>query len=187
MIKQTLYLLAFSILALPAFGASYDLHRFVKFANRSTNELVLDKEFKEIARNFFGKEKDHYLSAKSSLTSDTVIEVLHGRPQKVTLKDNHYLIASACRAHSCREKGIAIMDIDSGQIGYGIVHYSLDWSDKSRKSHNKEGYLTVFTKKSATSEFKERFMDIVHSWQLSFEEKEYKHIVSLIPRTQYLE
>lgn len=166
--------------------AAQDLRYFLTYAGSDTNHLVLDKQFRIATERFFHKHEDAYLTARKQLTSKTMIEALHGPPDKIRVIHDRYLIASACRAHSCPEKGLVVMDTKTGDMAYAIVHYSMDWSKQSDASYNQSGLLTVFFRKGAGDAFKDFVQLRVKEWQASFRGSAYNNIVTLIPATVYL-
>ena len=90
-----------------------------KLRGESTNRLVWKDSFKDFIRHFSNNEKLRLLGNDWLLQSD-LISVLGGPPNDVGYYDGYY-IGSACRAHSCPEKGIfAIRESDLAAI-FGVT------------------------------------------------------------------
>ena len=157
---------------------------FLKYSNSNTNHLVLGKQFSQLTKKFFGNMHDKYLSNKNFLTSNTLIQGLGGSPDEIQFVENRYIVATACRAHSCEEKGFVIIDSKTNDTAYALVHYSMDWSNKT--GYNKNGYLTVFFKEDVLDDFKKLTMEKISVWQSTFISGSYAHISSIVPQIVYV-
>jgi len=90
-------------------------------ACRDTNQLVMAPAFTAAVRRFIGKRKAAYLYADGDV-AEQQIQVLHGPPDEPTRIGALYRF-TACRAHSCPEKGAAVLD-PAGKIVALAILYS---------------------------------------------------------------
>ena len=89
-------------------------------ACRNTNQLVMAPAFTAAVRRFIGKRKASYLYANGDVATQQV-EVLHGPPDAPTRIGTLYRF-TACRAHSCPEKGAAVLDPAGGIVALAILY-----------------------------------------------------------------
>ena len=89
---------------------------------RTTNELMWAKGTEPALQTFFGKARGDYLMP-DTLVWKQAREALGGPPDApLRLKDGN-LLFTACRAHSCPEKG-ALVVTPAGQIrAAALLHY----------------------------------------------------------------
>jgi hypothetical protein len=89
---------------------------------RTTNELMWAKGTEPALQTFFGKARGDYLIPDAPVWKQAR-EALGGPPDApVRLKDGN-LLFTACRAHSCPEKG-ALVVTPAGQIrAAALLHY----------------------------------------------------------------
>src|SRR3954451_21130346 len=80
---------------------------------RNTNQLVWSAGFDRALRAFSGRARTEHLYNGSPIDRE-MIEVLGGPPNKPVRWNGRFLF-SACRAHSCGEKG-AVLLTPAGQI-----------------------------------------------------------------------
>lgn len=109
-------------------------------ACRDTNQLITAPAFTAAVRRFIGKRKASYLHANGDVT-DQQIEVLHGPPDEPTRIGALYRF-TACRAHSCPEKGAAVLD-PAGKIVALAILYSPCATADTRDCNRRED-LVVF-------------------------------------------
>lgn len=74
---------------------------------KSTNAFIWDKRARALVRN----------TVPRAMASD-VLEGLGGPPDPVQVRDRRYFSASACVVHSCPDKGLFWLDVQSG-VGLG--------------------------------------------------------------------
>jgi len=86
---------------------------------RNTNQLVSEKRFVQAVATFVGNRRAAYLYETS--VADQLLEVLHGPPDDVQRIGALYRF-TACRAHSCEEKGAAVLAPDGRVVALGILH-----------------------------------------------------------------
>jgi hypothetical protein len=103
----------------PATGDVHcDLRRLS--ACRDTNELIWDKTFEGEVQRFLGRRRASYLGRPGGL-ADQMIEVLGGPPDDPTKIGSRFRF-TACRAHSCDEKGAAVLEPDGRLVALAILH-----------------------------------------------------------------
>jgi uncharacterized protein YecT (DUF1311 family) len=82
------------------------------YQGRSTNAFIWDKRTTELVN-----------TRVPSALSDDVLNALGGRPDPVMVVNGRYVSMSACRAHSCIEKGFLWVDTKTG-VGLGAYYVS---------------------------------------------------------------
>ena len=87
---------------------------------RNTNELIWDKAFRKAVRRFLSTRRASFLYPRG-LVADQMIEVLGGPPD-LPEKIGPFFRFTACRAHSCEEKGAAVLEPGGGLIALGILY-----------------------------------------------------------------
>lgn len=91
----------------------FDWSELKGYAGKSTNELIREKRFKDFLRGLLPKTPVPVSDSKRHPSEPLVeyaIEVLHGPPDPITVSQDRYYVLRACRAHSCDEKGLLILD-----------------------------------------------------------------------------
>lgn len=88
---------------------------------KNTNQLVWDKQFKASVNHFFGGTKGSFLWG-DDLISAQLLEALGGPPDDLHKLDDGLVLASACRAHSCPEKGAVILK-DNGVVAAALISF----------------------------------------------------------------
>ncbi len=88
---------------------------------RDTNELIRSSTAQAQVRHFVEGRRGAYLYARVAGTGDQLIEVLGGPPDRPT-KVGPYFLFSACRAHSCDEKGALLIDAKGALAGAAILY-----------------------------------------------------------------
>lgn len=110
-----------------------------------TNQIFHKKEFQEFLKKNI-PDKSYYFGSTKNNKKETVLEafkkVLGGPPNKIIFKgnDNRYVILSACRQHSCDEKGFLWIDTEKKILTGIIIHYFFDDAP-----YDKRGYAFMFT------------------------------------------
>ncbi|WP_156359355.1 hypothetical protein [Sphingomonas sp. Leaf242] len=102
--------------------------------------MITAPAFTAAVRRFIGKRKASYLYANGDV-ADQQIEVLHGPPDEPTRIGALYRF-TACRAHSCPEKGAAVLD-PAGKIVALAILYSPCATADTRDCNRRED-LVVF-------------------------------------------
>ena len=128
-------------------------------ACRDTNQLVMVPAFTAAVRRFIGKRKAAYLYAQGDV-ADQQIEVLHGPPDEPTRIGNLYRF-TACRAHSCPEKGAAVLDPAGKIVALAILYSPCAKADT--RDCNRRDDLVVFMRERD----RQQRVDVVtnlHSW-----------------------
>jgi len=82
------------------------------YLGKSTNEFALDARLKTLVE-----------TRVPAALSDNVLAALGGPPDPVSIVQGRYVSASACRPHSCDEKGFLWIDTTTG-IGLGAYEVS---------------------------------------------------------------
>ncbi len=109
-------------------------------ACRDTNQLVVAPAFTAAVRRFIGKRKASYLYADGDVATQQ-IEVLHGPPDEPTRIGELYRF-TACRAHSCPEKGAAVLDPAGRIVALAILYSPCATADM--RDCNRRDDLIVF-------------------------------------------
>ena len=132
MTPRSLCLLAAALLAaLPAAATStgtFTWSDLPGYRGKSTNELIRQQAFKDFLRRELPAKKIRTNGPKSrggglQPLSDYAIEVLHGPPDPITLQKGRYYVLRACRAHSCDEKGLLVLDAAKKRITFAGTWY----------------------------------------------------------------
>jgi hypothetical protein len=96
-----------------------------------TNQLVDQDDFQAAVASFLGNRRRAYVDHpdgpdgsedNAPPVSGQMIEVLGGPPED-RQRLGPYLFFSACRGHSCPEKGFAILTPAGGTVALGIFHF----------------------------------------------------------------
>ncbi len=132
--------LMLSAAAAPAAGSAAKCAPTRLAACRDTNQLVMAPAFTAAVRRFIGTRRAAYLYANGDV-ADQQIEVLHGPPDEPTRIGELYRF-TACRAHSCPEKGAAVLD-PAGTIVALAILYSPCATADARDCNRRED-LVVF-------------------------------------------
>lgn len=125
-------------------------HNLSKYSNM--NQLIWDKDFSDYLSEYFSSRKSTMLSKKAWLTSGEVREVLGGPPNKLEIR-NKVIIGSACRARSCGEKGVVIIEPGSLKAIFGVVHFITEDGELLR-----EPTLSIFYRDEA---FLNRHLELI--------------------------
>jgi hypothetical protein len=108
----------------------------------STNMLVWDmaKSLQRIAADIGGATRNPYLGRRSTF-AQAFRAAMGGPPNNVEIESDRFVFASACRFHSCPEKGALVIDLVSGHAVLALLHY-LD----AKGLYREQGYLTFARK-----------------------------------------
>jgi hypothetical protein len=89
-------------------------------ACQNTNQLAWDDAFNRAVARFLGRRRASYLD-RSGLISDQILDVLGGPPDDAQKIGGRFRF-TACRAHSCEEKGAAVLEPDGRLVALAILH-----------------------------------------------------------------
>ncbi len=109
-------------------------------ACRDTNQLVASPAFTAAVQRFIGERKASYLYKDGDVAAQQ-IEVLGGPPEEPTRIGELYRF-TACRAHSCPEKGAAVLDPAGKIVALAILYSPCATADM--RDCNRREYLVVF-------------------------------------------
>lgn len=90
-------------------AGQYDYSWLLSFNGKSTNEVVWDKRFNGLLSAVVPNSKSNYSKDPGQMKSDLKLH-LSGPPSVVQIKDDRFIVLSACWAHSCGNKGIIWID-----------------------------------------------------------------------------
>lgn len=111
---------------------------------RNTNQLVWSPGFDRAVRAFAGQSRTEHLY-DGSLLNREMVEVLGGPPHD-PVKWNGRYIFSACRAHSCDEKGAVVLT-PTGQIeALAMIWYPCAGKWRSQSSCADRPRLTILAR-----------------------------------------
>lgn len=88
----------------------------------TANDLVWDRGFSPAVAKFLGNQKTEFLYDGGMLL-DEMIQVLGGLPADDRLEFDGRFLFTACREHSCDEKGAAVLRKDGQIDALAIVWY----------------------------------------------------------------
>jgi hypothetical protein len=111
-------------------------------ACENTNELIWNKGFERALAAFIGNRETEYLYEGGRLT-DEVTEVLGGPPDEPIDFDGRYLF-TACRAHSCTEKGAAVLRKDGQIDAVAVVWYPCAGKNRIDQKCGYSATLSIF-------------------------------------------
>jgi hypothetical protein len=132
---------------------------YMKYAGMTTNDLAKDKQFQQVTGTFFAGQK---------AAGQNIVDTLIGKPDDILLSDDRYLVASACNAKRCEEKGVAFIDTQSSELAYALVQPT--------------GNLNVYFKNNAGGSFKQWVIAKVAEWQENYkEDMKFSYIATLKP------
>ncbi|HXH14545.1 MAG TPA: hypothetical protein VNJ10_00260 [Sphingomonas sp.] len=109
-------------------------------ACRGTNQLVASPAFTTAVRRFIGQRRASYLYKDGDVAAQQ-IEVLGGPPEEPTRIGELYRF-TACRAHSCPEKGAAVLDTAGRIVALAILYSPCATADM--RDCNRRDDLVVF-------------------------------------------
>lgn len=129
--KNYIFILIFVIVSFDAFAkddyslSSDEIKWLKEYTGQTTNSVIGDKRFKTLLKQIC-PQKTLYLGMSKKGEdidiSNNLMSVLGGPPNLVTI-ENEIVIFSACRYHSCGEKGWVMIDIKNKFAVSGIIHY----------------------------------------------------------------
>lgn len=96
------------------------------YAGKSTSQVIGDKRFKAILVEIVPEIKMDLGIGNSCFLKDIVTEFLSGPAENVIVRENRYVILSACRFNSCPEKAWLWFDLKEGIAVGALVHYIFD-------------------------------------------------------------
>ncbi len=98
------------------------------YKGKSTNALIRERSFKDFLRRELPAAQIRTSDARRSTDglqplSDYAIEVLHGPPDPIQFAQDRYYVLRACRARSCSEKGLLVLDAREKKIASFTTWY----------------------------------------------------------------
>ncbi|GAK34494.1 hypothetical protein AQ1_02393 [alpha proteobacterium Q-1] len=139
--KRFLILLFFAtstMPALPAHAQGCTLHTLSKCDN--TNQLIWDQAFDDAMAAFIGDRPAGWLYEDGTMLGQ-VRAVLGGGADKPVYFSQGLVRFSACRHHSCDEKGAVVLTTEGEIVAVGVIHF-----DVSRE-YSGHRMLTILTRK----------------------------------------
>ena len=88
----------------------------------NTNQLIWLTSFRNLQSDFFTGHRSSLVTERNGLTSSEFNDLMGGPPEAYIRTDD-FIIAMACRHHSCMEKGIVAIDKKSGELIFGGLHF----------------------------------------------------------------
>lgn len=146
--RKYFYIVVFFILISPINSSErQDYFDWIRIQQdlKNTNQIFYKKEFQELLKKNI-PNKSYYFGSTNKNQKETVLEafskVLSGPPNKIIFQgnNNRYVILSACRQHSCDEKGFLWIDTEKKILTGIIIHYFFDDAP-----YDKRGYAFMFT------------------------------------------
>jgi len=143
-----------------SFAISYDWFK-THSKSLTANQLIDHKVYHFIKNNISSKKL--YLGMSKGKAATPLIEsfmkVLRGPPNDVVyIDDNKYIFTSACRLHSCMEKGVLFIDTEKKHTIGLIRHYFINDSEMSAD-------FLIFSKNHQSfDEIPEAFIQMVKKW-----------------------
>jgi hypothetical protein len=110
--------------AAPSYAA--DLDWLKGFAGKTTNALAWEPRFKPDVLGALPVKPFKMLSRTAQPLPAIALELVGGSPDLVRVSGGRFVVASACRHHSCIEKGLVWVDTKQGRIGFAALHYVWD-------------------------------------------------------------
>ena len=89
---------------------------------RDTSQLVLDSNFRNELKRFTRGSRAWRDTYRRTLYAET-LNLLHGPPDEPKRLSNGNYLFTACMAHSCRNKGAAIMTRSGRIVALGMIDY----------------------------------------------------------------
>lgn len=124
----------------------------------TTNDLVWDAQFQALLKADLADVSGAQLGKPQAL-SETLLSVLGG-PDDVIVRSDGWISASACRQHSCDEKGLFAADTETGARGYAVIGYFT----RSGAYSDGRPVLTLFYPPETPAVFRQRFAVLVRKW-----------------------
>ncbi|MCW0232623.1 MAG: hypothetical protein OJJ21_03395 [Ferrovibrio sp.] len=133
--------------------------------NISTNRLIWEPEFNRLLDNAVPNPIPLYLGMTPNREVETLRyhlgTVLGGPPNPVRVTEERYITASACRPHSCPEKGLVWVDTATSQLVVVVRHFL--YQDQRRSLDS--GDLMIATKDRADfHDLPSAFFQELKSW-----------------------
>ena len=130
----------------------------------NTNQLVWEDKFIQLLEYNIPSISLYLGMSKRNKVPllDNIQAVLGGPPDAIKYFNNRrYVVASACRAHSCPEKGLVFIDTKDKKIIGIIRHFFLNDLD----SYSEDGNFLIFSKNHKTfNDIPKIFFEVVKEW-----------------------
>jgi hypothetical protein len=130
----------------------------------TTNDLIWEDKFKQLLKSNIST-KLLYLGMSENMKKISLLkhfqEVLGGPPDEIQYYDNNrYIVATACRQHSCPEKGLLWIDTEKKILVGLILHYFFEDS-----KYNEKGDFLIFSNNFKNfNEVPKAFISAVQKW-----------------------
>jgi hypothetical protein len=112
----------------------------------NTNQLVDDPAFGAALKRFFGPARGDYLYP-GGLTSDQAREALHGPPNDAKRLAEGSWLFTACRAHSCPEKGAVILTPEGQVLAVGLLNFRCHKTAQGQAGCDQGRHLDIFVRR----------------------------------------
>jgi hypothetical protein len=112
----------------------------------NTNQLVDDRAFVAALKGFFGPARGDYLYPKGPMWAQAQ-EALHGPPDDAKRLAEGSWLFTACRAHSCPEKGAVILAPEGRVLAVGLLNFRCRDAAKGQDSCDKARHLDIFVRR----------------------------------------
>lgn len=111
----------------------------------NTNQLVWDPQFEAALTRFLGDSRGDYLRP-NALVADQLREALGGPPDdRKGLATGDWLF-TACRAHSCPEKGAVVVTQTGRILAAGLLNFHCHAAPKGQAQCEKARRLDIFVR-----------------------------------------
>jgi len=144
-----------------------------RVAYTDMNDLVWEPVYKELVNRRFGCLRSNATrnADRGWTLADDIAAMLGGPPADFRIVDGRFVVGSACRAHSCPEKGLLIADLLERRVTFGLLHY-VRWAPASPKywdaPFNDEGFLSVFVDPDMAAAQVREVSRVVEVWATDF-------------------
>lgn len=125
---------------------------------KTANDLVWDAQFQALLKADL-TDVSGALLGKPQPLSETLLSVLGG-PDDAIVRLDGWTIASACRQHSCDEKGLFAADVKTGARGYAVIGY---FTHAGAYSDGRPVLTLVYPADTPTV-FRQRFGALARKW-----------------------
>jgi len=131
----------------------------LEFKGKSTNTLIWDERFSELEDIVIPDREVNLLGFPNTL-KESFTSVIGGPPNEIKIETNkNYMVASACRQHSCSEKGFLWFDLLANKGVIAIVNHF------PNKMYNDTPHLYVSSKNvAAKNQLNEQLIFEIKEW-----------------------
>jgi len=131
----------------------------LEFKGKSTNRLIWDERFSEL-KDFIIPDREVNLLGFPNTLKESFAAVIGGPPNEIKIDTTmNFMVASACRQHSCSEKGFLWFDLLSNKGVIAIVNHF------PNRKYNDTPHLYISSKNYASkNQFKEQLIFEIKEW-----------------------